>query len=241
MSPFPDSCRRCISGSSFLRLFVKATLLLFWAVLPVNVLRADQLLKRPRLWWEYDARASASDSDHLGRGWDAIYLGDHASDGATATFQYNKAYQEFLYVEKLYLSRINQNTKSTNIYYLLATALGLSELEYRFGSTMGADALYRTIVDMSPEYPLSLIYYSDYLRSHGLFDQAISLTKKAISLRPSNALLHRFLAMIYAENHQTELAQHEITLYNKLTITTDPSGRDDLDLLFQPTDNSKRQ
>ena len=185
-----------------------AALLLSSSVAAVS----DSLLKRPRAAWEFDRNKNATDVDHLGQGWDAIYSASRAS-GDKKSFFYTVAEGEFKYV----LSGFNNKKVKISRPELYAIK-GLAEVAVQTNKFILVIPYYEKQLIREPNTVYFRYQYAQYLERFDKLTEAIKLIIAAIEVSPKKykSKLHNYLGLLYVKNEQYDLAKSEVEKAEKL-------------------------
>lgn len=97
-----------------------------------------------------------------------------------------------------------------------ADQLALSDLLCVAGQMEQGRAIIANVLQKHPRSPQALLKHASLLGAERDFPAAEEALKKAISIEPNLADLHRFLAMVYGSTGKPDLAQAEMELYGKL-------------------------
>lgn len=173
---------------------------------------SDGLLKRPRAAWEYNKDAKATDVDHLGQGWDALYSAVRAS-GNKKLYYYKVAEGEFKYALRNFEQ---QKTKiSREERYALK---GLAELAFQTKNIFLAVPYYEKQLVREPGSVYFRYQYAKYLERFNKLTEAIKLIVAAIEVSPKKykSKLHNYLGLLYVKDEQYDLAKSEVEKAEKL-------------------------
>lgn len=194
---------------NILLFFNSRTILIIFIVLSLNGdvwAISDGLLKRPRAAWEYSDKASTTDVDHLGLGWDAIYLAKKA-EGSKKEYYYKVAEGEFNY----FLNWFDKK-KGINPKYQRYAIKGLTQVAVQTSNFRLALTYYQKALARDPNSLYFLYQYAKYLENFQKLDDAIKITVHAIKISPNKykAKLHNYLGLLYIKNDQYDLAKSEV-------------------------------
>jgi tetratricopeptide (TPR) repeat protein len=176
-----------------------------------------KLLKRSRNWWEWVPDAKPTSTDHLGQGWDDIYLAERSTSQEKADFLYRQAEQEFRFN---LLERVLPycDTPKFPSKRFLGSALGLATVGKRIGKPTLANSAYLDGIRCIPSEPLVYIFFAMTLEDQKNYDLAIRMAKRGVELRPNHAEFHAYLSSLYSLNNQQSLADEESTTATMLGL-----------------------
>lgn len=180
-------------------------------IAPGVIFSMDQtLLNRQRTYFEWDSSLGPTDHDHLGRGWDNLYLARYAKTAQESKSYYRLAEEEFNYVinHLINYSATNNIPLLVNRVYLGA-AMGMVEVGYWTKRPNLAKPIYAKALEASPDNNELSIHYIMYLKRINSLPEAILILEKAVQSKPKDPDLHYRLGLLYFDNKQYDLARKE--------------------------------
>ena len=203
---------RFFSKIAFVRLIVVSGLVFF--------MQADAALgfglgksNRPRQWWEYDPGAGPSDVDHLGLGWDDLYMARLNSDKHKKAELCKAAEKEFVYTLTHNISTEHSNR---DLGLLIGLTNGLAEAAFHTGNTLQAKNVFDFAIRSFPKVPALYGYYATYLNRINCLPEAIVLLERAVAILPEDATLHYHLGLLYCQAKQYDRARKEASIARKI-------------------------
>lgn len=205
---------------------VKIVLLLVLVIYLIGeatILAMDQgLMSRPRHKWEWNPDKKPSDVDHLGRGWDQLYLGNRSRTEQERRFHYENAQNEFNYLLNYLMNFNYQNNLPLVNHDFIGAAMGMAEVGSRTKRPNLAKPIYELGIRQSENTPILYVHYALYLKVQGLLHEAIAVIEKAVTLWDKEAGLHHYLGGLYFENKNYDKARKEVEITDQLGgINTD--------------------